>query len=182
MAAVYNFFCELSSLGSGVEVPSLLLERVSVPPYPLPPPPRENQVYDRGTTLPQTWKLDVVQCNWKRRDLAEWFKWLTYKYTVKKENKIFLIYQEIQNGAVAKSYTYIWLTASSYMAKYLGISSYITLQLLHFLNFLIHEKNFWWLQTERNRREKNNAVWLSALKLWKSAPRSRGRNTTSPTL
>jgi hypothetical protein len=27
-----------------------------------------------------------------------------YKYTDKKENQIFLIYKEIQNGAVAKSY------------------------------------------------------------------------------
>ena len=30
------------------------------------------------------------------------FSWLSY--TDKKENKIFLIYKEIQNGAVAKSY------------------------------------------------------------------------------
>jgi hypothetical protein len=28
-------------------------------------------------------------------------------YTDKKENQIFLIYKEIQNGAVAKSYIYI---------------------------------------------------------------------------
>ncbi len=34
---------------------------------------------------------------------------------IKKENQIFLIYKEIQNGAVAKSY----------MGKYLDISSYI---------------------------------------------------------
>jgi hypothetical protein len=31
-----------------------------------------------------------------------YFSWLSY--TDKKENKIFLIYKEIQNGAVAKSY------------------------------------------------------------------------------
>jgi hypothetical protein len=37
-------------------------------------------------------------------------------YTDKKENKSFLIYKEIQTGAVA---------ASSYTTKYLGISSYI---------------------------------------------------------
>jgi hypothetical protein len=45
-------------------------------------------------------------------------------YTDKKENQIFLTYKEIQNGAVAKSY----MTngpASSYMGKYLHISSYI---------------------------------------------------------
>jgi hypothetical protein len=55
--------------------------------------------------------------------------------TDKKENKIFLICEEIQNEAVAKS----WLTASSYKVKYLRISSYIrkpfliyiSLQLLH---------------------------------------------------
>jgi hypothetical protein len=43
------------------------------------------------------------------------------------------------------------LRVSSYMAKYLGISSYITLQLLHFLNFLIHEKNliFFFISVER---------------------------------
>jgi hypothetical protein len=33
---------------------------------------------------------------------AGWF--LNFPYTDKKENQIFLIYKEIQNGAVAKSY------------------------------------------------------------------------------
>ncbi len=42
---------------------------------------------------------------------------------IKKENQIFLIYKEIQNGPFAKSYT--WLTAASYMGQYLRISSYI---------------------------------------------------------
>ncbi len=59
-------------------------------------------------------------------------------YTDKKENTIFLIYKEIQNGTVAKSY--MTITASLYMRKYLRISSYIrkpflilymTLQLPH---------------------------------------------------
>ncbi len=58
--------------------------------------------------------------------------------TDKKENKIFLIYKETQNGAVAKSYM---TKASSSLVKYLRISSYImgspssykTSQLLHFL-------------------------------------------------
>ncbi len=40
--------------------------------------------------------------------------------TDKKENQIFLIYREIQTGAVAKSY--IFLTVSSYLGKYLRIS------------------------------------------------------------
>ncbi len=56
-----------------------------------------------------------------------------------KKNQIFLIYKEIQNAAVAKSYG-IRLTASLCMGKYLRISShiirkpfliYMTLQLLH---------------------------------------------------
>ena len=42
-------------------------------------------------------------------------------YTDKK-NKIFLIYKEIQKGAVAKSYM---TNGYSYMTKYLRISSYI---------------------------------------------------------
>jgi hypothetical protein len=41
---------------------------------------------------------------------------------IKKKIKIFLIYKEIQNGALAKSYK---TNASSYMRKYLNISSYI---------------------------------------------------------
>jgi hypothetical protein len=39
------------------------------------------------------------------------------------ENQIFLIYKEIQDGAVAKSYMKV--TTSSYMGKYMRISSYI---------------------------------------------------------
>ncbi len=37
------------------------------------------------------------------------------KYTDKKENKIFLIYKEIQSGAVAKSYMTNGLLKSSYV-------------------------------------------------------------------
>ncbi len=58
---------------------------------------------------------------------------VTPLYTDKKENQIFLIYREIQNGAAAKSY----MTNGLLMGKYLRISSYIrkpflilTLQLL----------------------------------------------------
>jgi hypothetical protein len=43
-------------------------------------------------------------------------------YTDTKENQILLIYKEIQSGTVAKSYM---TTASSYMGKYLRISSHI---------------------------------------------------------
>jgi hypothetical protein len=48
----------------------------------------------------------------------------SFSHTDKKENKIFLIYREIQTGTVAKSNMTIGLQ-SSYMAKYLRISSYI---------------------------------------------------------
>jgi hypothetical protein len=39
------------------------------------------------------------------------------KYTDKKENTIFLIYKEIQKGAVAKSYITKYLRFSSYIRK-----------------------------------------------------------------
>ncbi len=45
-------------------------------------------------------------------------------YTDRKENKIFLIYKEIQKGAVAKSCMTNFLLIV-YMTKYLRISSYI---------------------------------------------------------
>jgi hypothetical protein len=48
-----------------------------------------------------------------------------HHHTEKKENQIFLIYKEIQSGAVAKSYMTPSLTASSYMGNYLRIFSYI---------------------------------------------------------
>jgi hypothetical protein len=53
-------------------------------------------------------------------------------YTDKKEEKIFLVYKEIQKGTVAR---HIWLTASSYMTNICAFphilgspSSYMTLQ------------------------------------------------------
>jgi hypothetical protein len=67
-------------------------------------------------------------------------------YTLLKiENQISLMYKEIQNGAVAKSY-YIRITKSSYMGKCLRISSYNRKPFLIYdcstLNFLIYEENF----------------------------------------
>ncbi len=44
------------------------------------------------------------------------------RYTDKKENKIFLIYKESRRERLQ---SHIWRTASSYMTKYLRISSYI---------------------------------------------------------
>jgi hypothetical protein len=56
-------------------------------------------------------------------------------YTDKKENKIFLIYKEIQSGAVAKSYMRKCFLIYEEMRKYFPIYeeavSYIWLQLLH---------------------------------------------------
>ncbi len=68
-----------------------------------------------------------------------------YLYTDKIENQIFIIKKEIQNG---QQQSHIGLTASSYMGKYLRISSYIrnpfsymALQPLHSEFPYIHEEN-----------------------------------------
>ncbi len=64
----------------------------------------------------------------------------------KKRKENFFIYKEIQRDRVQ---SHIWLRASSYMIKYLRISSYIRKPFLIFdfaseshLNFLIYEENF----------------------------------------
>jgi hypothetical protein len=63
---------------------------------------------------------------------------------IKMKKKIFLIYEEIQKVAVAKSY--MTNTASSYMTKNFCISSYIRMPFLIYdrshLNFIIYEENF----------------------------------------
>jgi hypothetical protein len=47
----------------------------------------------------------IGRCNTKKlHRLYAMEKRLTIRYTDKKENKIFLIFKEIQKGAVAKSY------------------------------------------------------------------------------
>jgi hypothetical protein len=53
---------------------------------------------------------------------------------IKKENKIFLIYKEIQKGSVAKSY----------MIKYLRISSYIRKTFLMTLQLIPSEFPYMW--------------------------------------
>ncbi len=58
---------------------------------------------------PQTWQLTVIQWRSKRiwgQTTARWAAPMGegYCYTDEKENKIFLIYKEIQKRAVAKSY------------------------------------------------------------------------------
>ncbi len=53
-------------------------------------------------------------------------------YTDKKENQIFLIFKEIQNGAVAKSYmTNGWGNICAFPHTLGSPASYMTLQLLH---------------------------------------------------
>ncbi len=56
-------------------------------------------------------------------------------YTDKKENQIFLIYKEIENGAVAKSHMrkgfLIYEEMRKYLTIYVEAVSHMTLQLLH---------------------------------------------------
>jgi hypothetical protein len=74
------------------------------------------------------------------------------QYTrIKKKSKFckfFLRCKEIQNGAVAKSY--IWLTASSYLVKYMRISSYIKKPFLIYSMTLqpIPSESFFFFQCE----------------------------------
>ncbi len=64
---------------------------------------------------------------------------------IKKENQIFLIYKEIQSGAVAKSYLRKGFQIYEEMRKYFPIYeeavSHIWLCNCSTLNFLIHKKN-----------------------------------------
>ncbi len=66
-------------------------------------------------------------------------------YTDKKENKIFLIYKEIQSGAVAKSYMRKGFPIYEEMRKYFPIYeeaiSHVWLCNCSTLNFLIYEEN-----------------------------------------
>jgi hypothetical protein len=63
-----------------------------------------------------------ASCRERRRGGAKSDEGALPACTDKKENKIFLIYKEIQKGAVAKSYM---TRTASYMTKYLPISSYM---------------------------------------------------------
>jgi hypothetical protein len=81
---------------------------------------------------------DIFVCNTLRshpEENKQTFPVLKGSYTDKKENQIFLIYREIQSGAVAKSYSYmtngllIYGEIFSYFPYILG--SPMTLQLLH---------------------------------------------------
>jgi hypothetical protein len=75
----------------------------------------------------RVWKLLVTTISSR----TEFF----VKYTDKKENQLFLICKEIQNGAVAKSYMRKGFLIYEEMRKYFPIweeaVSHMTLQLLH---------------------------------------------------
>ncbi len=68
-----------------------------------------------------------------------------FKYTDKKDNQIFLIYKEIQSGAVAKSYMkkgfLIYEEMRTYFPIYEEAVSHIWLCNCSILNFLIYEEN-----------------------------------------
>ncbi len=49
-------------------------------------------------------------------------RYCSVQYSDKKENKIFLVFEEIHRDRVQ---SHLWLTASSYIMKYLRISAYI---------------------------------------------------------
>ncbi len=70
---------------------------------------------------------------------------IVWCYTDKKEHQIFLIYKEIQSGAVAKSYMRKGLLIYEEMRKYFPIYeeavSHIWLCNSSILNFLIYEEN-----------------------------------------
>ncbi len=71
---------------------------------------------------------------------------LSIIHTDKKENQIFLMYKEIQSGAVEKSYMRKGFLIYEEMRKYFPIYeeafSYIILCNCCTLNFLIYEENF----------------------------------------
>ncbi len=70
---------------------------------------------------------------------------MSQEHTDKKENQIFLIYKEIQSGAVAKSYVRKGFLIYEEMRKYFPIYkeavSHIWLCNCSILNFLIYEEN-----------------------------------------
>ncbi len=74
-----------------------------------------------GTVAAQFAFLGIFVSNFRYCFFAVWF-WK--RALIKKKIKIFLIYKEIQNGAVAKSYMTNGLLIT-YLGKYLRISSHI---------------------------------------------------------
>ncbi len=87
----------------------------------------------------ERWSHPLHQNDWFHAQLLchqlDWQSWWPQVHTAKKENKIFLIYEETQNGAAAKSYMTNGLLIYEEIfahSSWLGSpSSYMTLQLLH---------------------------------------------------
>ncbi len=84
--------------------------------------------------------------------------------TYKKVNQIFLIYKEILNGAVAKSYMRKVFPIYEEMRKYLTIYeeavSHIWLCNFSILNFLISEENFIFFLSSAPPAAVDAAAWL----------------------
>ncbi len=72
----------------------------------------------KSDTLTSTKPFIDPSCTLRCSSQAEWRK---SQYTDKKENSIFLIYKKIQKDRVQ---SHMWLTAFSFMVKYLRISSH----------------------------------------------------------
>ncbi len=91
---------------------------------------------------------------------------LLHRTLIKKEIQIFLIYKEIQNGAVPKSYS-IWLTASSHMVKYLRISSYIRKPfLIYLIFFFISVSKLYTYVCLLHREKKYKQRWEMCFDSW----------------
>jgi len=95
-------------------------------------------------------------CHWPPGSKGKGTQDICNSYTDKKENQIFLIYMEILNGAVAKSYM---TTASSYMVKCLRISSYMYIR-KPFLMYDFAIAPFWISLCKRK-------IWFSFLSVYK---------------
>jgi hypothetical protein len=63
-----------------------------------------NKSFSKTNTLKGTVALESFLTSGYHSETKIFFIQNAYEYTDKKENQIFLIYKEIQSGAVAKSY------------------------------------------------------------------------------
>jgi hypothetical protein len=74
-----------------------------------------------------TWALERLNQDFQMlgsNGISLCLTWALESFTDKKENHVYLIYKEIQSGAIAKSYMTNGLLPS-YMGKYLRVSSYM---------------------------------------------------------
>ncbi len=100
---------------------------------------------DTEDTMTKGWVmcLGFFNIKWQKGNFSSF---VCVSYTDKKENLIFLIYEEIQSGAVAKSYIrkgfLIYEEMRKYFPMYEEAASHIWLCNCSILNFLINEENF----------------------------------------